>query len=979
VIAGLLLVAIGPAEGQQVKPYIMILADTSGSMIWPVCYNSYTAISGDNSLECPGNDIPCTGAGSCNTFGCGDGIRNDTRLWKVKKGAYNVVAAFGEVTFGLSRFRNVPATFTCNSPTYGRAGGWAGENVSATMGTSGNQADILVSLLENNPNKILLWMNNCKDYPVGTCGSSGSNPPTTGCNLCADCGGGCDMELRGVSATPIAGSLYDLRVNYFNSTVLPADATKRACRPYRVILLTDGLNNGTGYPATEAQNLYQNALKSVPVRVIGFGDSTLKAGLDAIALAGSGNQHPAIIVDNEVSLALAMANIISESILKEKCNNADDDCNDLCDEAWPEVGVTGAPCTNKHAAQTCSAGIGVCYKTGTYVCKADGSGSQCSVAPGTPVCPGAPGCNAQGEICGNGLDDDCDGAIDEGCVPCVPTTEICDAKDNNCNGQIDEGYLSVPCGSNIGECAQGTTACVGGKVVCNGAKPPTTEICDAKDNNCDTIVDSFSEACYPPPTGCNLATGVCLGICKIGTRFCSAGLWSGCTGYQGPMPDLCNGLDDDCDGVVDNGLANTCTDYSTCQTYTTCAPCPPKPDEVCDGKDNDCNGTVDDKVPGVGDPCGSVVGECKQGTWACENGAMVCKSGGAGTPEVCDGKDNDCNGAVDDNVPGEGDPCWPAGYTPPASCTGSSCGECTQGKKKCLNGGFVCLGGIGPQPEICDGKDNDCDGTTDESAECPGGSVCIEGQCLLPCTGGEFSCPGGSKCVNNYCVPDKCAKVTCQPSERCVDGKCVEKCASVTCAEHEKCEPATGLCVDDSCYSKGCPSGETCVGYLCVKDPCPPGRCPADQVCIEGQCFDSCLNVKCAPGEACSKGKCVKSPCEGYPCSSNFICKVVNGLPSCVEDPCRVVTCLKGQVCRDGACVADPCATVRCPEGMRCEISSLGEPECRLGQGVGATTQILASGGGGCACTLAASEEPPLWGILLLGLLALRRRARKPL
>jgi MYXO-CTERM domain-containing protein len=69
---------------------------------------------------------------------------------------------------------------------------------------------------------------------------------------------------------------------------------------------------------------------------------------------------------------------------------------------------------------------------------------------------------------------------------------------------------------------------------------------------------------------------------------------------------------------------------------------------------------------------------------------------------------------------------------------------------------------------------------------------------------------------------------------------------------------------------------------------------------------------------------------------------------------------------------------------MRCEISSLGEPECHLGQGVGATTQILASGGGGCACTLADADsgwEGALWllglGLAIMGSRIRRRRPRK--
>ena len=190
------------------------------------------------------------------------------------------------------------------------------------------------------------------------------NPPISGCSLCADpghawnndCGVGCDWELRASGNTPIARSLYDLRTRFFPD-ILNTDS-KKTCRPYKVIVLTDGEETCGGNPSTEAGNLFHNAAKSIPVYVVGFGSTALKPGLDAIALAGG--TTAAVVVDNEVSLALAMANIISESILKEKCNTLDDDCDGACDEDWSEVAVTGATCTNKHAAQTCTAGVGIC-------------------------------------------------------------------------------------------------------------------------------------------------------------------------------------------------------------------------------------------------------------------------------------------------------------------------------------------------------------------------------------------------------------------------------------------------------------------------------------------------------------------------------------------------------------------------------------------------------------------------------------------
>ena len=106
------------AQDQPVKPYVMLLIDTSGSMVFDVCGNYGTSKNNtytDDSMECPGVDVPCT---TCNTFGCGNGLKDDSRIYKVKKGAYNVVSAFGEVTFGLSRYHQTPALFICNSGAF---------------------------------------------------------------------------------------------------------------------------------------------------------------------------------------------------------------------------------------------------------------------------------------------------------------------------------------------------------------------------------------------------------------------------------------------------------------------------------------------------------------------------------------------------------------------------------------------------------------------------------------------------------------------------------------------------------------------------------------------------------------------------------------------------------------------------------------------------------------------------------------------
>ena len=144
--------------------------------------------------------------------------------------------------------------------------------------------------------------------------------------------------------------------------------------------------------------------------------------------------------------------------------------------------------------------------------------------------------------------------------------------------------------------------------------------------------------------------------------------------------------------------------------------------EVCDGLDNDCFGGVDDNITSTNDPrVGIVCGEskvpanaigpgklCKLGKNACLEGVVYCDGLIEPKDEVCDGVDNDCNGFVDDSV-NLYEPCQ-------SPDNPRLVGECGPGMRKCVNGNMdagPCEREIKPAPEVCDGKDNDCDGTKD--------------------------------------------------------------------------------------------------------------------------------------------------------------------------------------------------------------------------------------------------------------------------
>ena len=127
--------------------------------------------------------------------------------------------------------------------------------------------------------------------------------------------------------------------------------------------------------------------------------------------------------------------------------------------------------------------------------------------------------------------------------------------------------------------------------------------------------------------------------------------------------------------------------------------------EVCDGQDNDCDGSTDEGNPGGGGGCNTgSPGVCSAGTKVCSGGGIVCSQNTGSSTEICDGKDNDCDGSTDEGNPGGGQ-----------SCSTGQPGVCGAGITACSGGGIVCVQTQVPGGEICGNNlDDDCDGQTDE-------------------------------------------------------------------------------------------------------------------------------------------------------------------------------------------------------------------------------------------------------------------------
>lgn len=351
---------------------------------------------------------------------------------------------------------------------------------------------------------------------------------------------------------------------------------------------------------------------------------------------------------------------------------------------------------------------------------------ECYTGPSGTLAVAA--CKAGVQICEtNGRWGECLGEV-------LPQKEVCNDIDDDCDGNVDEGFQQkgALCQVGRGDClATGRLVCdANGQDLRCDAKPgvASAEVCDNKDNDCDGLVDQdVFRPCYQGP-----ADTKDKGICRSGVEICTNGVWGPCLGERTPQVEQCNGLDDDCNGQIDEIASCSCTagqsrecfggdpdkigkgvckrGIQVCdQTALRWGPCigevTPQP-ERCDSFDNNCDGSIDESDPLVGTACflADRKGRCQEGKWACVGGALTCQQAVQPTTEICNGVDDDCNGLTDEDDPQRGDVCQVFNRQ----------GLCALGRLRCEKGQRLCEQIYKPQPEICNGLDDNCDGKIDE-------------------------------------------------------------------------------------------------------------------------------------------------------------------------------------------------------------------------------------------------------------------------
>ena len=610
---------------------------------------------------------------------------------------------------------------------------------------------------------------------------------------------------------------------------------------------------------------------------------------------------------------------LSDGTPTKQCRKTDSQCE--CSETATTLGLS-TTCLSANGFGTCE-GARVCTVSGLTDCDAP-----------TPAA----------ETC-DGLDNNCNGIIDDTVPGVPPSDEVCDGLDNNCDGDIDEGFPDSD-GDGLADCADPDDD--GDEVIDEEDVCP--EIADP--DQADQDGDGEGDACDDDIDGDGFHNEVdCV---PTDPEAYPDGL------------EVCDGLDNDCDGQIDE---DTCDDENPCTV------------DACDAETLEC---VSDATAATGQACDAdgdgctsddtcLAGVCSPGPPAtCEDPsggclAMTCTStgpvtfecGGVPLPKATACQDgNICT--IDDLCDGEG-ACVPGPKAVGACCSDADCddeNDCTA--DTCDVGTLECTHASVPDGEACDADASGC--TVDDA--------CQAGQCV---PGEAAECPAApTPCLLMVCVPSGAETFGCSPQpgeagvicddgnpctagDLCGDaGNCIPGPIEVPdcCAADEDCDdtnPCTGdvctlasgacqnipLADGDGCDADGdgCTVGDTCLGSVCLAGD--PPACPDD-------------------ADPCTKPACVSNGAESFTCG---LAPAAPETPCDDVDPCTVVDqcgadgvcagvtvpecCTKNADCDD----ANPCTTDLCDGTKATCVFAPGAAGTGCSDGSGCTTGDTCAGG----------------------------------
>ena len=320
------------------------------------------------------------------------------------------------------------------------------------------------------------------------------------------------------------------------------------------------------------------------------------------------------------------------------------------------------------------------------------------------------------------------------CECVIEGPDVCDLVDNDCdpstpNGSASAGF-GAPCdGIDADLCEDGRVGCVAGSLECEDASDDAPDVCNGMDDDCDpSTPDGSGDARVG--TGCD---GDDPDDCAGGLFVCEGGALR-CDDPGGAGQEICDGVDNDCDPATPDGAAD------------------PMDGAACDGADAD---------------------RCDEGTLSCRGGSLVCSDESGDNPELCNGMDDDCRGDTPDGA---------CEARLGQRCDGDDGDLCQEGVIECRRSALRCTDTTGDDRDVCNGMDDDCDPASVDGAEDPAVGGACDGDDADACTEGVVECRGGATV---------CSDMTGDNLELCNDAD-------------DDCRPGTADGADDARVGVAC-------------------------------------------------------------------------------------------------------------------------------------------------------------------------------